>query len=437
MVHPQISPPPTQRRQLPPSQSPPRAVERSKRDVRLGRYRPYPFWAIASSKPARRLKYPAMAVGGFICALIAWECILDLTVEVSPGSYSHPYLGQVERPGVLLHSKEGWGLTRLNSLGMRGPEPSAKQPGDYRILMLGDSYTRADEVSDGVNFSDRLQTALSADAAETSRQIQVINAGKPSNSPASYLYAADFHRQTFAPDSTVVQLTEHDFILDMNNPASEFYAQKTATGQYTVKQNEQFGNANPAAQALIERVPAAKSLMRLSVLKVGGRNLAQMLSGGDDDLPVEPLSPVAERAVEVEDADLVNWTVRQLNGKFPRLVLVFIPAMNYEDAGEVASDPRNAAIEEVLKVAAANQNVPLLDMRADFLHHYRNEGTNLRGFNNTVPGTGHLNAKGHAIIAQRLTDFYEKALHLQLSDSVQRSGSSRPAVPTFSQSTME
>lgn len=373
---------------------------------------------MASHKLARHLKYPAMAVGGFVCAIALWEVILRFAVESSPGSAIHPALGKIERPGIMLHSKEGWGLSHLNSLGMRGPEPQPKQPGEYRILILGDSYTRADEVGDGISFSDRLQTALDSSSTQENskndatpeRNVQVINAGKPSASPAGYLYAADFHKQTFAPDSTVVQLTEHDFRLDMNDKNAEFYAKKIADGQYEPHYNDHFGSADPLAQMLTERVPGARSLMRMSVLRIGGRNLQGMLSGPESEPPMQELSPEQERAIATEDAALVEWTIEQLNQTFPNLVLVFLPAMNYQDADEVSIDPRNAAIEADLEQAAARQGVPLLNMRADFLHHYRSEGTELRGFNNTKPGEGHLNARGHELVARALTDFYQQAL---------------------------
>ena len=105
---------------------------------------------------------------------------------------------------------------------------------------------------------------------------------------------------------------------------------------------------------------------------------------------------------------MVRWTVKQLNQQFPNLVIVFIPAMNYRDFGTTSSEPRNTAIENALILATTAQDVPLLNMRDDFLAHYRKYGTNLKGFNNTVPGEGHLNAEGHKLVAKRLTEFYSQ-----------------------------
>jgi hypothetical protein len=377
------------------------------------------------------LKTVATGALGFALALMLWEVILRLTVESSQGMSEHPALGKIDNSGPMIHSKEGYNRTRLNSLGMRAAEPTPKQAGEYRILMLGDSFTRADEMSDGLNFSDRLQAGFSlaqqqtkantasARQPQTNPVVQIINTGKPSASPASYLYAADFHRKTFAPDSVVIQLTEHDFTMDMNNEASEFYLekkgqkkdQKKGESNYQVRHNLEFGSAEPLAQAVMEYAPRIRSLLQMSTLRIGGRNLNQLLSPATaEPADAEPLPPGSEafKLTQAEDTAMVRWTVQQLKQQFPNAVLLFLPAMNYQDAAEVSSDPRNAAIEKALTEAAAKQGIPLINMRADFLAHYRSLGTHLNGFNNTVPGQGHLNNAGHKLVAQRLMNFYNQ-----------------------------
>lgn len=373
----------------------------------------------------------AIGVVGFVLALATWEVILQLTVESRRGASEHPSLGRIENPGWILHTREGYSRTRLNSLGMRTLEPTAKQPGDYRILVLGDSFTRADEVADGVNFSDRLQVALNESAAwqnqspskdasitqdepitQPQPSVQVINAGKPSASPASYLYAADFHNQTFEPDSTVIQLSDSDFREDMNSAISEFYVASSepsaleSSGDYELLRNETFGSVDPLAQAVVKYAPPLRSLMQMSALRVGGRNLHGSVS------PAGELSEGASdsdnlQALQVEDAALVSWTLKQLKQKFPNVVLVYLPAVNYQDAGAVSSDPRNAALESALEQTAAQEGIPLLNMRSDFLAYFRSQGSYLKGFHNTVPGQGHLNETGHELVAQRLIDFYQ------------------------------
>lgn len=388
---------------------------------------------------AKYAKNTAVGLAGFALALATWEGILQLAVESRRGAAEHPALGRIENPGWMLNTREGGSRTRLNSLGMRSPEPTPKQPGEYRILMLGDSFTRADEVADGLSFSDRLQVALAESSmaesfmaessmaesfplkslpaervnpsddvpAQPQRSVQVINAGKPSASPASYLYAADFHNQTFAPDSTVIQLSDSDFREDMNNAASEFYVTLSkAASDYEIVRNETFGSVDPLAQAVAKYAPQLRFLKQMSALRVGGRNLQGSVAPVADNAAAPPDSAEL-KALQAEDAALVGWTLNQLNQKFPNVVLVYLPAMNYQDAGVVSSDPRNAALENALEQAAERESIPLLNMRPDFFAYYRAQGTYLKGFHNTVPGQGHLNQTGHRLVAKRLNDFYQ------------------------------
>lgn len=385
------------------------------------------------AKPPSRLsgaiRVALLAATGFASALLLWELILRFAVEASQGIEDHPALGKIDSPGEMLHTREGFNRMQLNSLGMRGPEPTPKQPGEYRILLLGDSFTRADEVSDGIGFSDRLQAHFtaeyqksnhlqsaaagpilmtSAQNRQVTEKVSVINAGKPSASPAGYLYAADFHRQTFAPDATVIQLTEHDFTLDMGNEYSEFYLEKKGNSDYEVKHNKEFGSTDPLAQKVIDKMPELRSLFTLSSLRIGGRNLSAALSSADET-EAEPTLSVAEAAeIQAEDAAMIDWTLQQLNQTFPNVVIVFIPAMNYQDAGPISSIPRNAAIEKRLTEASTAQGIPLINMREDFRKHYAEVGTHLKGFSNTIPGEGHLNHRGHQLVARRLINFFNQ-----------------------------
>ena len=383
----------------------------------------------ASNQFLLGLKTAAIASSGFVCALVLWEVILRSAVEKSQGVDDHPALGKIDNAGVMIHTREGFNRTTLNSLGMRAPEPTPKQPGEYRILLLGDSFTRADEVSDGLSFSDRLQTHFVTEYKKSNRlqynpsdqffitagqsrqiteKVSVVNAGKPSASPAGYLFASDFHREKFEPNATVIQLTEHDFTMDMGDESSEFYLKKT-DDTYKAVRNKKFGSADPLAQLVTEKVPQLRSLFTLSTLRIGGRNLSAALSSSESDTESTVKRSKAEEAkLQAEDAAMIDWTLKQLDEKFPNVVIVFIPAMSYLDAGPTSSVSRNAAIEKRLTESAKSQGIPLINMRQDFRNHYAKEDTYLKGFSNTLPGEGHLNAHGHRLVARRLINFFSQ-----------------------------
>src|SRR5262249_50799490 len=104
-------------------------------------------------------------------------------------------------------------------LGMRGAEPEApKAPGAYRILMLGDSFTMGEGVSDDQTFSALLQRSLSS---RLSARIEGLNAGVDSYAPIlSYLDLRE-NRLRLEPDAVVLNL-------DMSDPLQEQYYRSLA-----------------------------------------------------------------------------------------------------------------------------------------------------------------------------------------------------------------
>ncbi|MDW8283175.1 MAG: hypothetical protein RMK29_15775 [Myxococcales bacterium] len=60
-----------------------------------------------------------------------------------------------------------------NSAGYRGPEVGPKPPGEFRVLLLGDSITLADYLPDEETFAFRLERLLQA----SGRRVRVINLG--------------------------------------------------------------------------------------------------------------------------------------------------------------------------------------------------------------------------------------------------------------------
>ncbi len=77
--------------------------------------------------------------------------------------------------GVKIKELPNTMVTQTNSLGLRYPEIPAKEPGEYRILSLGESTTFGAYISNHETYSARLEQAL--DKADQSRRIRVINAG--------------------------------------------------------------------------------------------------------------------------------------------------------------------------------------------------------------------------------------------------------------------
>jgi lysophospholipase L1-like esterase len=108
------------------------------------------------------------------------------------------------RPGI-----EHDGEIYTNSLGLRGPEIPAKQPGEYRILSLGESTTFARRLPYEKSYSARLEAEL---APLVGGEVRVVNAGVPGyTSFQGYQYL----RHTgisLEPDAVLIYFGFNDFL---------------------------------------------------------------------------------------------------------------------------------------------------------------------------------------------------------------------------------
>jgi hypothetical protein len=114
--------------------------------------------------------------------------------------------------GWVRYRLEGDGLSKWTVHGVR----RAEMPSDSNvssILVLGDSFTEALQVSDGEVYSARLERELQ----EIGMSHPVLNLGKASCSVADYIGLAVRNNRLFNPIWTVIQVQESDFTTDAWN----------------------------------------------------------------------------------------------------------------------------------------------------------------------------------------------------------------------------
>lgn len=108
---------------------------------------------------------------------------------------AHPTRGWAMVPGQDHYTYTH--LVRVNSLGLRGPEVGAKEPGERRVLFLGDSLT----YGQGVAEEDTVPAALERELeARTGAPWTVINAGHRAYDTAQELALFDELAPGLAPD---------------------------------------------------------------------------------------------------------------------------------------------------------------------------------------------------------------------------------------------
>ena len=148
---------------------------------------------------------------GLVVPLLLGEATVRVAGAIIPGDFqtvsfaeAHPEFGRRNKPGA------GWKKTseftswiEINSKGLRGAEIDyPKPPGEFRILVTGDSFTFAEQVNQDETFTQRLEDRLNAES--TGLKYRVLNAGSNGWATANQAVYLTKEGVRFNPDVVVV-----------------------------------------------------------------------------------------------------------------------------------------------------------------------------------------------------------------------------------------
>jgi lysophospholipase L1-like esterase len=342
----------------------------------------------------RKTKIIIKALLAMFSALALWEVILENTIAKSPGFLSHPVLGRINKSGIVVQGEEGFSRTKVNNLGMRGEDISPKAKNEYRILFLGDSYTKALQVSDEETYVNLLEKNLKH---YSNSQIKTINFGRDGSSPAQYIHVANFYNSYVQPDTVIIQVNDLDFTSDLLDQTKQFYVLKEANN-FKTQYVKNFSSDNSLSRVVLQKFPQFSFLLEYSLLRVGGENFQKSFAGKKNDSSAENSQTTKTEITKSPDEEaLIDWTIKNLQKRYPKLLILYFPYINYKNINESPS-----AIETSLAKITKNYNVDFVSMRQDFTNYYQLHQQPCDGFNNTLPGTGHPNAIGHKLTSERL-----------------------------------
>lgn len=141
--------------------------------------------------------------------LIISEALLRIGIAEPPGVQQFDnVLHHAQIPNIISQGRTNeFDVTiKTNSLGLRDNEILPKETFDYRILMLGDSFTWGFGVEQEETFSQLLEKTFSAHG----RKIDVVNAGVVSYSPIlEYAYLKNYGLQ-LKPDIVILNFDMSD-----------------------------------------------------------------------------------------------------------------------------------------------------------------------------------------------------------------------------------
>jgi lysophospholipase L1-like esterase len=109
----------------------------------------------------------------------------------------------VQPSAILDLPSQGFLRVRTNAHGLRGPElPRGREPGEVRVLCLGDSVTFGICLADGDTWPERMEEALRAAPELKGRPVRVINGAVPGHSTVQAMRLYERHRD-LEPDAIV------------------------------------------------------------------------------------------------------------------------------------------------------------------------------------------------------------------------------------------
>lgn len=390
----------------------------------------------------RLLANLALILAALLVTLLLFEAGLRLAGISYPNFYvPDPHTGMTLKPGASGYfGLEGGADVEINADGQRDVAHAREKPADVlRIAVLGDSYAEAMQVDLRQTFWWKLSEHLGDCAALRGRRVEVINFGVSGFGTAQALQAYRHKVREFAPDLVLLAfLTGNDvrnnlreleldplrpyfvyrdgeLVLDdtfLTEPAYQFRQSAPARTLYAVINHSRVLQlANRVRQILKARAVAAQQ----SDLAVNGpeagldaqvyhvpanaewqrawqvtegllRRLASEVEQGGGQLLVSTLS----NGIQVDPDPARRQAFKQAQG----LQTLFYPDRRVQSIGEDAGFP-------VLNLA------PQLQQLAQA------EGVYLHGFDNTPPGQGHWNTRGHAAAGEKMAGFVCRQLQEQ------------------------
>ena len=158
----------------------------------------------------------AITIALALLALVAVEAYLRLTIPGSSRESIYEYTLSSKRYKVMKPNATvvAWGKElRTNELGFRDATPrlAPKRPGEFRIVVLGDSFT----VSAGVDYARIYTTLLEQRLKEKHPGVRVINLAVGGYNVVQYAAVLEEVALGLEPDMVLVALyPENDFSMD-------------------------------------------------------------------------------------------------------------------------------------------------------------------------------------------------------------------------------
>lgn len=373
---------------------------------------------------------------GVVAALIVIEIALRVGGFERPDLYTYDqWRGWALRAGAAgWQRNEGDAFVRINRYGFRGPAVTpARPPNVFRIAVLGDSFTEAQQVDYKQTFCAVMQRQLSHCSAMHGRKVQVLDFGVDGYGTAQEYMTLKHEVWKFSPNMVILAVfTGNDIRNDSvhleGDKCQPFYTYRDGklvltgpfedSSMFRMHCFLRFESRRIAVINLLGSIHSVIMAFRTRESRVHHKKEHQMESRGRTERGLDfqiygpPQTTVWQQAWKIADGEIqmIHRNVVAHGARFVAVTLgnpmqdlplpkarerymkhlgvknLFYPGMRIKAFGESKGFP-------VLNLA------PKLQRYADAHHVF------LHGFPNTRPGIGHWNATGHRLAGEYIAQF--------------------------------
>jgi len=328
-----------------------------------------------------------------ITIIIGLEIFLRFVISMPSTQQYDSKLGYTNIPySEFIESHEGYSKTTFNSLGFNDFEPDDKL--DRKIFVIGDSYTEAFQVDKSVSFTSILENLISDQSTD------VIKLARDSFMPFHYPVLSDRYYDRFKPEVTIVQFASHTVSDLYEDNVKLIIDNKGNISDYTIQASSSDQSKESIRKIINNSALAYYVLKKYKYLIVQTLDrVKSIVSSNADKKPA--IKRISKKDMpDTDHIKRISYVISKIKGP---VICMYLPApsITFEESQQ------NNRIRDIVKEASLQSDAAFLDFSDIFRQYYSTYNKTLNGFSNSKPGSGHLNYRGHELVARNL--------HIQLS----------------------
>jgi hypothetical protein len=329
---------------------------------------------------AAKTPKPRYAWLSFLCGCVLALIFMELAM--------HNFAGKTEGSAGFEERgyREGHAKSHFSADGLRltGNPQIAGAP---TLMVLGDSHVEAFSVWDHQTMGSILERRLRADG----KQWNVVQYGWSGADGPDYVWEAALLQEKFQPKTIFLITTYGDYGSTVTEDARLVERDGKVVGE-------------PAHPGALPGRPISFGGKTSKKLKESGLLYASAVRFNLEVLPLlngqkkkDDADAAAKEVVSQETVDLIVRGLRDGYGE--KLRVLYVPRQPFSD------DMPEAPQESAMLAACAKYGVACRSLRERMIHDLMVGHVIDRGFSNTGPGVGHLNVRGHELVADELYDW--------------------------------